>query len=353
MLKRESLPAIRPSAHSVSVLEYTDGRLFLTWFAGTIEGAEDQIGVGCTYDPDIAQWSDPIIIIRCFEYAGEHWVTEQICPIETKNGETVFYTWASPFSSFQLEEQGNIRCWIRSIPENRPFRFHWNGQKAYDIECLSNCAGLSEKGVVFQGQPLLRDPEAGPAGGWIIPYHTERGELMFHSRFLFIGGDGLTFEENTVDLYQLPGCLEPALARIDKQNWLCYMRYGKRGEGCIWRSESKDGGRSFTEPFLTNLRNPHSAVDIAFDAENEYLLIAYNDSHSLRTPLTVGISSDKGRTFHTQDLEMAVGEYSYPKLHQSRDGQWHLFYTYQRKHIEHVQFSAEWFFKGRKVIGLE
>jgi len=100
-------------------------------------------------------------------------------------------------------------------------------------------------------------------------------------------------------------------------------------------------------------QDPHSGVDIAFDAENEYLLIAYNDSHSLRTPLTVGISSDKGRTFHTQDVETVVGEYSYPKLHQLRDGQWHLFYTYQRKHIEHVQFSTEWLLKGRKVIGLK
>jgi len=362
MLKRESLPAIRPSAHSANLLEYKDGQLLVTWFSGTVEGAEDQIGVGYVYDPTTSSWSDPVVMIRSFEYEGERWVTEQICPIETETGETIVYTWASPFSSFKMKklkatilspgEQGEKWHWIRSIPESRPFRFRWDGHKACSIECLSNCAELPDRGVVFQGQALLQDPDKGPAGGWIIPYHTERGRLMFHSRFLFVGGDGLSLEENLTDLYKPPGCLEPALARLDEQNLLCYMRYGKRGEGYIWRSESKDGGKTFTEPFLTNLRNPHSAVDIAFDADNNYLLIAYNDSHSLRTPLTVGISPDRGKTFLTQDVEKEEGEYSYPKLHQTKDGQWHLFYTYQRKHIEHVQFSIEWLLAGRKVIGI-
>ncbi|GAG63423.1 unnamed protein product, partial [marine sediment metagenome] len=100
MLKRESLPTIRPSAHSNNVLEYTNGRLLVTWFAGSREGTEDQIGVGYTYNPDTGQWSNPVVMIRCFEYKDERWITEQICPIETNTGKTIVYTWASPFSSF-------------------------------------------------------------------------------------------------------------------------------------------------------------------------------------------------------------------------------------------------------------
>ncbi|RLE09943.1 hypothetical protein DRJ00_02905 [Candidatus Aerophobetes bacterium] len=352
MLKREALPAIRPSAHSVNVMEYTDGRLLVTWFSGSVEGSEDQIGVGCILEPEEGRWSEPMIMMRSFEYEGERWVTEQICPIETKAGKTVVYTWASPFSSFRMRRRGDTCYWIRSIPESCPFRFLWDGRKARNLECLSGCAGLPKRGVVFQGKPMLRDPEAGPAGGWIIPYHTETEELMFHSRFLFVDSDGLDLETTATDLYQPPGCLEPSLARLDKDRWLCYMRYGKRGEGYIWRSESKDGGRTFTRPTLTNLRNPHSAVDIAFDAKGGCLLIAYNDSHSLRTPLTIGISDDEGRTFRTQDVETEAGEYSYPKLYQTRDGLWHLFYTHNRTHIEHVLFDVEWLLEGRKVIGL-
>lgn len=352
MLRHEALPSIRPSAHSANILECGDGRLLVTWFAGSKEGTEDQIGVGCIYDTSSGQWGKAVIMIRSFEYKGERWVTEQICPIENENGQIIVYTWASPFSSFTLRRHEGAYYWVRSIWRGRPFRFFWDGQNSCNIECLSNCVGLPEEGVVFQGKPLLRDPEAGPVGGWLIPYHTETDNLMNHSRLLFVDGDGLTLKTTDLDLYEPPGCLEPSLARLDKNNYLCYMRYAKKGEGYIWRSESTDGAITFTKPVLTNLRNPHSGIDIAFDNEGNYLLIAYNDSHSLRTPLTLGISDDRGRTFRTQDVETTEGEYSYPKLHQTRDGSWHFFYTYKREHIEHVQFDIKWLLEGRKVIGL-
>ena len=43
MITRQSLPRIRPRAHSANVLEYADGRLLVTYFCGSYEGAEDQI----------------------------------------------------------------------------------------------------------------------------------------------------------------------------------------------------------------------------------------------------------------------------------------------------------------------
>lgn len=352
MLKHEALPAIRPSAHSANVLECSDGGLLVTWFAGSTEGTEDQVGVGCIYDTSIAQWKKAVIMIRSFEYKGDRWITEQICPIESRDGHIVVYTWASPFSSFTLQRYQGADYWARSIWRGHPFRFLWDGEEGYDIECLSGCAGLPEEGVVFQGKPLLRDAEKGPSGGWIIPYHTETENLMNRSRLLFVEGDGVSLETNALDLYEPPGCIEPSLARSDKNNYLCYMRYAKKGEGYIWRSESTDAAVTFSKPVLTNLRNPHSAIDVAFDNEGNYLLIAYNDSHSLRTPLTLGISDDRGKTFRTQDIEMIEGEYSYPKLYQRRDGNWHLLYTHNRKYIEHVQFDMKWLLKGRKVIGL-
>ena len=82
------------------------------------------------------------------------------------------------------------------------------------------------------------------------------------------------------------------------------------------------------------------------------LLILYNDSHQLRTPLTLGISEDEGITFNTRDIETGVGAFSYPKLHQTNDGIWRAMYTYQRDCIAEVCFDEEWLLDGRKVIGL-
>jgi predicted neuraminidase len=49
---------------------------------------------------------------------------------------------------------------------------------------------------------------------------------------------------------------------------------------------------------------------------------------------------------------MEAGEFSYPKLFQTRDGQWHVFYTYKRLCIAHVKFDEPWLLGGRKIVGL-
>jgi predicted neuraminidase len=100
----------------------------------------------------------------------------------------------------------------------------------------------------------------------------------------------------------------------------------------------------------TNLRNPGSGVDVA-SSNSGRLLLVYNDSEQLRTPLTLGISPDEGRTWLTHDVEAGPGEFSYPKLLQTRDGLWHLFYTYQRTHIQHLAFAEGFFAGGRKAPG--
>ena len=349
--EKEFLPAIRPRAHSVNVLEYSDGRLLVTWFTGSAEGMEDQISVASAWDAAKSSWSEPQIWMRQFPYDDDLWVTEQIVPIEAENGDTIVYTWAAPLSTFRIVGPEDNPQWRRRIEDSRPFRFRWDGEGDRELECLSDKLGLTERGIVFQGKPALQDPAKGPAGGWIIPYHTQRDPLMWHSRFLLVGPDGKTVEPNETDLYAAPGCLEPALARLDDQRWLCYMRYSVRGEGFIWQSESSDKGRTFTDPAPTNLRNPHAGIEIATGSSGR-LVIAYNDSHSLRTPLTLGISEDEGATFRTQDVETVGGEYSYPKLYQTRDGQWRLFYTWNRLKIACVKFDEEWLLQGRKVVGM-
>jgi predicted neuraminidase len=353
LLTRQFLPRIRPRAHSANVLEYADGRLLVTYFCGSYEGAEDQITVGFFYDARNDSWSDPNILLRAFEFEGDRWVTEQVAAIENAQGETIIYAWACPFSGFGLTiADDDTGRWLRSIASSKLFRFHWDGRRTSAPECLYGLPGMEERGLAFQGRPLLRDPQRGPAGGWIIPYFTWLGQENSLSRFLLVEGDGVTFEYTGQDLYKYPGCVEPALARISNEHWLCFMRYYKRGEGLIWRSESNDGGRTFSEPVLTNLRNPHSAIDICYNPEEQNLLLAYNDSHHLRTPLTLAISRDLGRTFLAQDVEMQEGEYSYPKLYRTRDGQWHLFYTHKRLRIGHIRFETDWLYSGRQVIGM-
>jgi predicted neuraminidase len=132
---------------------------------------------------------------------------------------------------------------------------------------------------------------------------------------------------------------------------LCYMRHGSPG-GHVWRSRSKDEGHTWSPPELTNLRNPCSPIALAVSADSGRLIIAYNDSYRLRTPLCVGVSNDYGRTWHVRDIESGPGEYSYPQLIQTPDGQWHVFYCRNLQFIQHGWFDEQWLEHGRQVIGL-
>jgi predicted neuraminidase len=109
-----------------------------------------------------------------------------------------------------------------------------------------------------------------------------------------------------------------------------------RGIGKIVRSESKDGGRTWTPARPIDLPNPNAGVD-AVRLRDGRLALIYNHSVTSRTPLKIAVSSDDGLTFTEKlVLEDARGEYSYPAMIQTEDGRVHCTYTWQRKRIKHV-----------------
>ncbi|MGQ9630534.1 MAG: exo-alpha-sialidase [bacterium] len=346
IFESEAIPNIRPAAHAANAMELADGSLFAVWYCGSYEGAEDQRIAGSVKRPGGA-WSPPHVVVDRFDFEGDAWIPEIGVPFPGPGGELYIYFWAIPFSSFSL--RGEPPKWVRSIPESKLFFSPLLSVDFYGSAESDYAAGKpqkisDEKGLVFQGSALRL-----ASGRWVIPFHTERRELWFHSRFL-VSDDGGRSWSVRGDIYAEPGCLEPSVAQLPSGEVLCYMRRGGK-MGHIWKAVSSDDCETFSEPIQTNLRNPHSGVDIAVGASGR-LLIAYNDSYCLRTPLCVGISEDGGRTFRVRDVEVREGEYSYPKLLQARDGVWHLFYTHRRTHIQHAWFDEGWVEGGRKVIGL-
>ena len=63
----------------------------------------------------------------------------------------------------------------------------------------------------------------------------------------------------------------------------------------------------------------------------------YNHSKTGRSPLNVAVSKDGGDTWNSfLRLESEPGEYSYPAVIQTSDGDVHATYTWRRKRIKHV-----------------
>lgn len=100
----------------------------------------------------------------------------------------------------------------------------------------------------------------------------------------------------------------------------------------IFRSDSTDGGRNWTQAEKTGIPNNNSAVDVAQN-DSGILCMAYNPvgkNWGARTPLSISFSSGCG-TYWTQPVSLVMGQgsFSYPFVVPTQDG-FSLTYTHNR-----------------------
>jgi predicted neuraminidase len=107
----------------------------------------------------------------------------------------------------------------------------------------------------------------------------------------------------------------------------------------VCRSESKDGGVTFSPAEETDLPNPSTGLDAVRTAAGDVFLV-YNATTKGRTPLSLARSTDDGATWKkVHDLETEPGEYSYPAMVESSAGKLEITYTWRRTHIKHVSLD--------------
>lgn len=131
------------------------------------------------------------------------------------------------------------------------------------------------------------------------------------------------------------GVIQPSIVELSGGRLRMFMR-STRAIGKVCAAASPDYGRTWSTARSTVLPNPNSGID-AVKLGSGVIVMAYNDSATERTPLSVATSVDEGLTWQKAlDLEVEEGEFSYPSVIQTRDGLVHLVYTWKRKRIEHA-----------------
>jgi len=120
--------------------------------------------------------------------------------------------------------------------------------------------------------------------------------------------------------------------------------------GLVLRSDSGDGGRTWSPAYSTGIPNSESGIDLAV-MENGELALVHNPvgkNRGKRTPLVVSLSEDNGLTWpycyaleedisDTPDVE---NEFSYPAVIRSPEGI-SLTYTWKRRNIAFWRLSIE------------
>jgi predicted neuraminidase len=211
---------------------------------------------------------------------------------------------------------------------------HDNAQTWTDSDVLA-----FELGSMVRGLPILLND-----GDYLLPVYNETGEdreltaADSKSYFLRYNPRSKTWSESS-RIASPNGNLQPAPAQLTDDYLVAYLRPGGDFEPnpkrFVLRSESRDGGRTWTDAKDTQFPNPNSAVDF-IKLQNGHLLLVYNDTNiDDRMPLTVAISTDGDKTYpHRRDIVNIPGDTAaYPVAIQTRDGKIHVVYTSDERQV--------------------
>jgi hypothetical protein len=186
------------------------------------------------------------------------------------------------------------------------------------------------------------------------PIRLSNGEIIFgteymdgYSRFWISADEGRT--------WHMTG---PVKGELNEQPTLIQRRDGTilaflRPDGdapCIYRSVSKDNGRTWSPAKQTGLPCPFAAIALDRLADGR-MVLAWNNNPSHRNPLTLAISEDEGETWpHVRNMVIGDGEFHYPAIIQTHDGLLHLSFTNNRRTIDHIVLTPDWIEgKGRDL----
>lgn len=162
-------------------------------------------------------------------------------------------------------------------------------------------------------------------GRFIVPlaYHTEKGKFTGTGKAITLFSDdlGATWKRsNMLTLDRKAGLQEPGVIPLKDGSLLMYCR---TTAGVQYFSRSTDSGVTWSAAEPSNIRSPLSPASIKRIPKTGDLLLVWNDNGGEnpttarnRTPLSVAVSSDEGKTWtHKKLLERdPAGWYCYTAI---------------------------------------
>ncbi|MEZ6120152.1 MAG: sialidase family protein [Pirellulaceae bacterium] len=306
--------------HPSSIEEFDNGDLFIAYYGGEGEYAEDTAVYGMRKKKGEDKWSTPRIIADTPDRSEGNAVVWQapdgivwlfyVC----RYGET----WST----------SRIKC---KLSKDRGVT--WSDSRIIAFE----------QGMMVRNRPIVLSN-----GDYLLPVYHEKGEDREQvepesaSRFLRLKKGDHEWSDSGM-IVSVKGNIQPGVAEISPDRLVAYCRRGGGYEptetGYIVRSESNDGGHTWSEGQDSEFPNPNSAVDF-LKLQSGNLLLVYNNSMNSRTPLSAALSTDQDKSYpHRIDLVTGEGPYAYPFVIQSRDGTIHAVFTSDaRTVINHLTF---------------
>jgi predicted neuraminidase len=283
--------------------------------------------------------------------AGEYESGTAVYGLRRPKGEE---TWSPPerIASNPFQSLGNAVVW--QAPDGIVWLFYvtrygasWSTSRIHGKISRDGARTWSEPFVItFEAGTMVRSrPIVLASGDYLLPIYHEVGDdpeavsAACTSLFLRFEPKTKSWSESTRIRSRL-GNIQPAVVEAAPDRLIAFCRrgggYEGKEDGYVVRSESVDGGRTWSAGVDSEFPNPNAAVDF-LKLRSGHLLLVYNDSRNARTPLSAALSVDGGRSFpHRRRLVEGPGDFAYPMAVQTGDGRIHVVYTAEERTVIRV-----------------
>jgi predicted neuraminidase len=357
--------------HAASAVELRDGRVRAFWYAGSHEGAPDVEVRTAVFDPDRAAWSEERTV------ASRESTQESVRRFVRRIGNPVAGR-AADGSLRLFYVTGSVGGWVGSsitVMTSQDDGDTWTKARRLVTSPFLNLSTLVRSGPFLYADGTMGLPV----------YHEFLGKFGELLRLDLTGA--------VIDKQRLGPAgrgLQPLILVKSAREALALLRYsGSERPHRVLGSTTVDAGQHWTPPALMSLSNPDAALS-GIVLPDGRIVVALNDVEEGRDALSIVLSEDGGtrwRTIHQLEDESASGpqpneaeysrtiealarasdasikdpsahaasvrramywgrryhfEFSYPYLIETRRGEFHVLYTWNRSFIKDVEFNRAW-----------
>ena len=358
------LPSPAVQNHAAFLTRLPDGALVCAWFGGSLEGKSDISVHASLLDEGAQTWGPAARLTDLPDRSEQNPVI-----FVTPEGEIVLFNTAQPAGN-----QDESRVWRRPL--------HREGDRLVAGE--GRVTDLPP-GTFIRAAPCLRDD-----GAWMLPLFLcnpregQRWTGAHDTAAMGVSTDrGASW--TVTEVPESLGAVHMTPVDLGEERMAAFYR--RRQSDFVHRSESTDGGRSWSAPAPTDVPNNNSSICVARLGDGRLAMVCNPVSAATsqarraslydelgedddrpdasggckpiwgveRAPMALCISDDGGRSFplrhvvedgpgtclSNNSLDGMNKEMSYPALLPRADGGLDIAYTYHRRAIKHVRLSAD------------
>lgn len=304
-------PNVGSYCHCATLIRTQSGNLLAAWYAYPEEEYKD---------------AQLVLARQVQESTGPRWIPSQtiLPPSVYSQGNPVLF----------LAPMGRIYLFFVGLKGS-----YWNDA---DLQAISSdddghtwtdpVSFQLPAGTMVRGTPLVGEHDE-----LLLPVYEERSKdaiLLVSEPSYHTWREGYRFED--------PPLIQPTLVREVHEGLTMYFRPTQEPKK-IWRSVSRNGGKTWCNPIQTPLPNPLSGIAAVSGGGVTALIYNHTFKHQ-RYPLSVSVTQDMGVTWSQPwNFENVEHEVSYPCFIHDGKGMFHGLYSFNRRMIKYVTFPEEEF----------